>query len=116
MRREVVTYSVKKDEQNSGTAGAEARPQKGGWGGGKMLKRLFRGWWTNICWGRVERRGVQGSLQSRPTGELVSQLCKWGLARSSPQGPQGLEGVQSRLGAGDRGARASPGGTLPRVK
>ena len=55
-----------------------------------MLKRLFRGWWVNICWGRVERRGVQGSLRSRPAGEHASRLCKWGLAWSSPQGPQGL--------------------------
>ena len=23
-----------------------------------MLKHLIRGLWVNICWGRVERRGV----------------------------------------------------------
>ena len=52
-----------------------------------MLKHLIRGGWVNINKGGVERRGVQGNLRSRPAGDLVSRLCKWGLARSSPQGP-----------------------------
>ena len=55
-----------------------------------MLKRLFRGWWVNIVWGGVERRGVDRKIQGRPAGELASWHCKWGLAWSSPQGPQGL--------------------------
>ena len=52
-----------------------------------MLKCLIRDWWVNIAWGGVERRGVQGDLRSRPARVYVSRHCKWGLARSSPQGP-----------------------------
>ena len=52
-----------------------------------MLKRLFRGWWVNIAWGGVERRGVDQKIRGRPAGELASRHCKRGLARSSPQGP-----------------------------
>ena len=29
----------------------------------------------------------EGLVRRRPAGERVSRLCKWGLARSSPQGP-----------------------------
>ena len=49
-----------------------------------MLKCLFRGGWVNIDRGGVERRGLG---RKRPARECASWLCKWGLARSSLQGP-----------------------------
>jgi len=45
---------------------------KGGWGGGKMLEHLIRGWWMKgVCGKGEERRGVERRAACRAIMHLA---------------------------------------------